>query len=71
MTNPTFFDKVAPHINIQNATTWQAETDKYLWIEYNIFDAAELHTTPARVDYVELKFQELLKERTALQGEPS
>lgn len=55
-----FAAAVAPHINLNNAREYAAQTDKYLWVEYQILDGLDIRATDARVHWVEDQFDAVL-----------
>ena len=61
MTNTTAFAAaVTPALTLANAREYAAQTDKYLWVEYNILDALDIRATGNRVNWIEDRFDELL-----------
>ena len=57
----TNLNAIYPYITIENAIKYQAQTDKFLWIEYSILDEVEIRATDAMVNWVEDRFEELLE----------
>ena len=55
-----FAAAVAPYINLNNAREYAAQTDKYLWVEYQILDGLDIRATDARVNWVEDQFDAVL-----------
>jgi hypothetical protein len=55
-----FADAVAPHITLDNARAYAAQTDRWLWVVDNILDPLDIVATDARVNWVEDRFDELL-----------
>lgn len=55
-----FATAVTPAITLAAAREYAAQTDKYLWVEYHIFDALDIRATDARVNWVEDRLDALL-----------
>lgn len=53
MTTIDFTDAVAQFITIDNARTYAAQTDKWLWVVNNILDEMELPAISSFIDYIE------------------
>lgn len=51
---------VAPFITPENAAEYAAQTDKSLWIEYNILDEVGLRATDLRIDWIEDQLEALI-----------
>lgn len=51
---------VAPFITAENAAEYEAQTDKSLWIEYNILDEVGLRATDLRIDWIEDQLEALI-----------
>jgi len=60
MTYAAFIEAVTPFITIGNAREYAAQTDKYLWVIYNILDEVEIRANDARVSWVEDALEALL-----------
>jgi hypothetical protein len=56
-----FKEKLASALSLENAKLWQAEQDKALWVIDNILDPNDVFVNDGRIDWVELKFEELLE----------
>lgn len=56
----TFAAAVTPALTLNNAREYAAQTDKYLWVEYNILDALDIGATSNRVNWIEDRFDEIL-----------
>jgi hypothetical protein len=56
----TFTDTIAPHITLDNARAYAAQTDRWLWVVDNILDPLDIVATDARINWVEDRFDELL-----------
>lgn len=59
-TTATFAAAVTSALTLNNARKYAAQTDKYLWVEYNILDALDIRATGNRVNWIEDRFDELL-----------
>lgn len=55
-----FIALIAPALTLENATLWQAETDKYLFASNLIEETTGRLSCEIFVNYVEEKFEELL-----------
>lgn len=55
----TIAQAIAPFITEANAAELMAQTDRYLWIEYNIIDQADLPHSEALVGWIEDRLIEL------------
>lgn len=56
----TFAAAVNSALTLNNAREYAAQTDKYLWVEYNILDALDIGATSNRVNWIEDRFDEIL-----------
>ena len=60
MTQSAFIEAVTPFITIDNAYEYAAQTDKYVWVIYNVLDEVEIRANDARVNWVEDELEALL-----------
>ena len=58
--------QITPYITLERATIWDAETDKFLWIEWNMFPLIDLGNSTNSAfgelvaEYIEDEFERLL-----------
>lgn len=60
MTKSRVIELLTPFLTRENALKYSAQTDKYLWVEYNILDEAGISANDARVNWVEDRFDAIL-----------
>lgn len=56
----SFTTAAQPFITMDNAKAYAAQTDKWLWVVYNILDEIEFEVSDARVNWVEDRLEALL-----------
>lgn len=59
--------KIKSLATAENALTWRAKTDQYLFCS-NLLEAADIKSNPARVEVLELLFEETLEKRDRMLG---
>ncbi len=60
MIKTNFADIVEPYLTVEAAEEYAAQTDKHLWVVYNILDAAGLAETDMRVCWIEDRLEALI-----------
>jgi hypothetical protein len=65
-----FVRDVTPHITFENALAWDAEDEKFSWLDYNILDAIDWDARrdngyydqrkDAAVNWIEVRLQKLI-----------
>lgn len=59
MIKTNFADIVEPYLTTEMAAEYAEQTDKYLWVVYNILDAAGLAESDLRVCWIEDRLEAL------------
>jgi hypothetical protein len=54
-----FITKLKPMITIENARTYGASSEKFLWV-YDLIEQLDMRPTDVRINWVEDRFDELL-----------
>ena len=67
-----FVRDVTPHITMENALAWDAEDEKFSWVDHNILDAIDWDAPrddgrydqrkDAAVNWIERRFQKLIED---------
>lgn len=60
MIKTKFTDIIEPYLTIEMAKEYAAQTDKHLWVVYNILDDAGLAETDMRVCWIEDRLEALI-----------
>ena len=60
-------EKIKSIATAENALTWRAKKDQYLFCS-NLLEASDIKSNPARIEVLELLFEEMLEKRDRMLG---